>query len=79
MAWDGSGNFSRTDGTRTGAEVWTEADAASVSILSADHDTHDQDLADGIENCLTIDGLAGFLPTLLHQSPPLRFRRDRRR
>ena len=55
MAWSG-GNFSRTDGTRTGGTVWTQAKAASVKILSVDHDTHDQDLATGINQCWNRDG-----------------------
>lgn len=56
MPWNGSGSFSRTDGTRNGTTVWAQAKAAAVKILSADHDTHDQDLATGINNCLTKDG-----------------------
>lgn len=56
MAWDGAGNFTRTDGVRTGAQTWQEAAAAAIGIESDDHDVHDQDLADGIKNCLTIDG-----------------------
>lgn len=56
MGWDGSGNFNRTDGTRTGASVWDDAKAAGVKILSNDHDTHDEDIATGLENCVTRDG-----------------------
>jgi len=56
MPWNGSGVFSRTDGTRNGASVWTQAKAALVRIVAADHDTHDQDLATGINNCLARDG-----------------------
>lgn len=54
--WDGNGNVVRTDGTRSGATTWAQADAANVDILSADHDTHDEGLADSIEKCLNIDG-----------------------
>jgi microcystin-dependent protein len=36
--------------------VWTRAKAALVGILETDHDTHDQDLASGINNCLARDG-----------------------
>jgi hypothetical protein len=57
--WTGSPpsqTFVRTDGTRTGPETWQEADAAAVAILSASHDTHDEDLADGIEACIKKDG-----------------------
>ena len=56
MAWDGSGNITRTDGTRTGASVWEQARDASVDVDAAPHDTHDQDLATAIENCVTRDG-----------------------
>jgi len=55
MPW-ASGNFTRTDGTRTGTTVWAQAKAALVKIIAADHDTHDQDLATGIDSCLNKDG-----------------------
>jgi len=55
MPWSG-GSFSRTDGTRTGSTVWAQAKAAAVKVISVDHDTHDQDFAAGIDNCLTKDG-----------------------
>lgn len=59
MPWSGvapSQTFSRTDGTRTGSQTWQEADAAGVDIVADDHDTHDQDMADGINSCLKKDG-----------------------
>ena len=59
MSWGGSSpnqSFSRTDGTRNGTTTWQQADAAGVDIISPDHDTHDQDLADGINACLKKDG-----------------------
>lgn len=55
MPWSGS-NFTRTDGTRTGSDVWTQAKDAGVKIVAADQDTHDQDLADGIKKALRHDG-----------------------
>lgn len=48
--------FQRTDGTRTGTEVWQEAQTAAVGIESDDHDTHDQDIANAISNRLMLDG-----------------------
>jgi microcystin-dependent protein len=48
--------FQRTDGTRTGSQTWQEADAAGVDIVSDDHDTHDQDIADGLNQALLKDG-----------------------
>ncbi len=59
MPWNGSApskTFGRTDGTRTGSTTWQQADAASVDIVAPDHDTHDQDMADGINSCLMKDG-----------------------
>jgi hypothetical protein len=59
MSWGGSApnqTFSRTDGTRSGTTTWQQADAAGVDIISPDHDTHDQDVADGVNACLKKDG-----------------------
>lgn len=56
MAWDGSGQFTRTNGTQTGATTWAAADAAGNDITTGQHDTHDEDLADGIQACVTKDG-----------------------
>src|SRR5690606_8270750 len=41
---------------RTGASVWQQAAAAGVEIEPDDHDVHDEDLALGLQNCLTRDG-----------------------
>lgn len=57
--WIGSpGNqtFQRTDGTRTGQQVWQQADAAGVDIVAPDHDLHDQDIANGLQQVLKKDG-----------------------
>ena len=56
MTWDGSGNFIRTDGTRTGASVWEQARDANVLVNAPDADTHDEDVATGLENCITRNG-----------------------
>lgn len=53
MAWDGSGNFTRTNGTQSGAATWADADSAGNNITTSQHDTHDEDLADGIAATLT--------------------------
>ena len=55
MSWSG-GTYTRTNGVYTGATVWNSDDLASVAILSTRHDTHDQDLATGINSCLNKDG-----------------------
>ena len=50
------GTFSRTDGTRTGSTVWTQARDAGVKIVSSGHDTHDQDIAGGLNALLLRNG-----------------------
>jgi hypothetical protein len=62
--WTGSApnqTTQRTDGVRTGDETWQEAQAAAIGIESDDHDIHDSDLADMINDCLKKDG--GNQPT----------------
>lgn len=56
MAWNGSGTFSRTNGVNTGSTLWDDDKTAGTKIRSDRHDTHDQDLATGINNCLCKDG-----------------------
>ncbi len=55
MAWSG-GTYTRNNGTFTGSTVWAQDSAAGTNITTGNHDTHDQDLASGINNCLTKDG-----------------------
>lgn len=40
MGWS-SGTFTRTNGTYTGAAVWTSDAGAAVKITAVRHDTHD--------------------------------------
>lgn len=56
MAWDGNGTFTRTNGVNTGTGAWAADKAATTNILASRHDTHDQDLATGIQACITKDG-----------------------
>jgi hypothetical protein len=59
MPWIGSApnkTFQRTDGTRTGSEVWQEAKGAAVKIRADAADTHDQDIATGLGLALLSDG-----------------------
>ena len=56
MGWDGNGVYTRTNGDHTGSTVWSQDKNDSIKITSARHDTHDQDLANGINNCLAKDG-----------------------
>lgn len=56
MPWNGSGTFTRTNGVFQGTTVWLDDKSAGTNIITTNHDTHDQDLATGIQNCATIDG-----------------------
>lgn len=51
MAWSG-GTFTRAGGSTN----WADDRDAAVEIEAGLHDTHDQDLADGINACLKKDG-----------------------
>lgn len=55
MAWSG-GTYTRDNGDYTGADVWADDKTNGFPILASRHDTHDQDLATGINACLTKDG-----------------------
>lgn len=56
MPWNGSGVFNRSNGVNTGTEVWQDDAGAGVKIRADRHDTHDQDIVDGMENTITRDG-----------------------
>ena len=56
MAWNGSGVFSRTNGVFNGSTLWQQSKVALRKIFAEDHDIHDEDLAQGINNTLTKDG-----------------------
>lgn len=56
MPFNGSGVFVRTDGTFTGSNVWTQEKNAANLVTAAHFDTHDQDLAGGLNNTVTRDG-----------------------
>jgi len=56
MPWDGAGNFSRDNGTNSGATTWVQDRDASTKITAPNHDTHDQDLANGINSSLQKNG-----------------------
>ena len=55
MGWSG-GTFTRTNGTYSGASVWASDEGAGIGIEAVRQDTHDQDLAQGINACLAKDG-----------------------
>lgn len=53
MSWNGTGTYTRTNGTNTGSTLWAEDAAAAVKITTSRHDTHDEDIATAINACLT--------------------------
>jgi hypothetical protein len=55
MPWSG-GTFTRTNGVHTGSTLWVQDRDAGTKILATRHDTHDQDLADGINTTLEKSG-----------------------
>ena len=55
MPWSG-GAFTRTNGVHTGSTLWVQDRDAGTKILAARHDTHDQDLAGGINSTLEKSG-----------------------
>lgn len=55
MPWSGP-TFTRTNGTYSGASVWASDLAANIKIVASRHDTHDQDIATGINACLNKNG-----------------------
>lgn len=55
MAWSG-GVYSRFNGQFNGPLIWTEDRDAAILIEASRHDTHDQDIADGITACLNKNG-----------------------
>lgn len=62
MPWQGDGTFLRVNpdySASVSGELWGKDLAAqpSIKIIASRHDFHDQDLADGIEASLNIDGL----------------------
>lgn len=55
MGWSG-GTYTRSDGVFTGTQIWQSNRDAGTKIVADRHDTHDQDLATGINQCLNKDG-----------------------
>lgn len=56
MGWNGSGTFTRTNGDHTGDDTWQQDRDGAIKITAARHDTHDEDIAEAINNCLAKDG-----------------------
>ena len=51
MPWSG-GSFTRTNGVNTGSTLWAQDRDDGYKILASHHDTHDQDIADGVNSTL---------------------------
>ena len=56
MPWNGSGQFIRDNGLVQGATVWQQDRDAGRNIRADLADTHDEDIATGLENAVTLDG-----------------------
>lgn len=56
MPWNGSGTFTRTNGVYTGSQLWQNTRDGGYNIRADQHDTQDQDIADGVQTCLAKDG-----------------------
>jgi len=55
MPWN-TGVFTQTNGVFTGNGIWAADAAAGTKITAAHHDTHDYDMAQGINQCVNKDG-----------------------
>ena len=55
MPWSG-GSFTRTNGVNTGSTLWAQDRGDGYKILASHHDTHDQDIADGVNSTLEKSG-----------------------
>ncbi len=64
MAFNGSGTFVRDNGTHAGSQVWQDDDANGLDIEATLHDAHDQDIANGLSNCITKDGQTTITATI---------------
>ena len=59
MGWSG-GTHTRSDGVFTGTQIWQSNRDAGTKIVADRHDTHDQDLATGINQAINKDGSNAF-------------------
>ena len=56
MPWNGSGSFSPTNGAFTGARIWQRVREALEKVRADRFDSFSDDIAGGLENCLTRTG-----------------------
>ena len=64
MPWKAGGVFERENPDYQGASVWSQDQQASIKIIATRHDFHDEDLAQGIQACLNLNGLNAMLADL---------------
>jgi hypothetical protein len=65
MPWDiPTKQYIRNNGRNTGSTVWDKDAVAAQVIDSGGHDTHDQDIAEGITQTLNINGINAMLADL---------------
>ena len=58
MPWDvATQSFIRQNTDFSGPTVWQQDAQATIKIIASRHDNHDQDLANGISQCLNLDGI----------------------
>lgn len=56
MPFNGAGSYSRSNGVNSGTTTWDLDRLAGTKITSARHDTHDNDIATALSNCVCRDG-----------------------
>jgi hypothetical protein len=57
MGFDGSGNYTRTNGTLSGSTLWTQRAAQANPIISAtEHDAEMNDVATALTDCVKANG-----------------------
>jgi len=59
MGWSG-GTYTRSDGVFTGTSIWQSNRDAGTKIVADRHDTHDQDMATGLNQAINKDGSNAF-------------------
>ena len=59
MGWSG-GTYTRSDGVFTGTSIWQSNRDAGTKIVADRHDTHDQDIATGLNQAINKDGSNAF-------------------
>ncbi len=55
MPWN-AGVYTRTNGEFVGPTVWQQDEAGGYDIEAPRHDVHDEDMAQGISDCLNVNG-----------------------